>query len=165
MLEWRMREMLVTIPEDLATLAERVLEEIAPRSRSERGATVLALHGELGAGKTAFVQALARVLGVSEYVTSPTFVVMRRYPIKAHVFFETLVHMDAYRIESIAELAVLGFQEALGIPQNLICIEWAGNIAEVLPEGALHITFSHSDAPGEGALRKVVYGYKTETER
>ena len=158
-----MREMLVTIPEDLVTLAERVLVEVSPPRAKRAGATVLALHGELGAGKTAFAQALARVLGVSEYVTSPTFVVMRLYPVTAHAFFTTLVHIDAYRIESVAELAVLGFQEVLSTPQNLICVEWAGNVAEVLPEDALHITFTHSDAPGEGALRKVVYGYNAET--
>jgi len=164
-----MQEMLVTTLDDLTVLAERVLSAL--RDRGQKGtATVLALHGELGAGKTTFTQVLAGLLGVEHYVTSPTFVVMRMYPIphaadNDPVLFSQLVHIDAYRIGSPAELDVIGFEELLCDPTNLICIEWAGKVAAALPKDAFHITFTHGADGGERAPRKVVYGYTDTDER
>lgn len=152
-----MHEMLIATPRDLTTLAERVLADLRPSAN----ATVLALHGELGAGKTAFTQTLASMLGVRESVTSPTFVVMRLYPITADVRFRTLVHIDAYRIASLDELRVLGFDEILVDPANLICIEWAGQVAAALPRDAYHITLTPDPAGSD--LRTVVYGYGAES--
>ncbi len=159
-----MQEMLIQTLEDLHVLAERVLAEVGEKHASQSTATVLALHGELGAGKTAFTQALAKVLGVTHYVTSPTFVIMRLYPIAEHDFFTTLVHIDAYRIESLNELDVIGFAELLQDSTNLICIEWAGKIEAALPKDALHITFTQSTVSEYGTLRKAVYGYREEKE-
>lgn len=153
--------MLIATVEDLKTLAERVLVEMRERGAAELGASVLALHGELGAGKTTFTQALAQTLGVNGNVTSPTFVVMRLYPIKAHDFFKTLVHIDAYRIESLDEVAVIGVADLLRDRDNLICIEWAERIEEALPKDALHITLTQGDVSKGDAERKAVYGYGT----
>lgn len=155
-----MREMLIATVEDLKTLAEQVLAEVRGRGVTADGATVLALHGELGAGKTAFTQALAQALGVNNYVTSPTFVIMRLYPINAHDFFRQLVHIDAYRIESLDEIEVLGFADIVCDSTNLVCVEWAGKIEDAIPKDAFHITFTQSDIPEDGALRKAVYGYR-----
>jgi len=152
-----MHEMLIAKPQDLATLVERVLVDLRPSA----DATVLALHGELGAGKTAFTQALAGVLGVRETVTSPTFVIMRMYPISSHERFHKLVHIDAYRIISLDELRVLGFDELLSDPANLLCIEWAGQVAAALPEDAYHVTITPDPAGSD--LRTVVYGYGAES--
>lgn len=157
-----MQETPIATIDDLKTLAERVLSEVEARGAGRGAATVLALHGELGAGKTTFTQALAGLLGVVEYVTSPTFVVMRLYPTPEHHFFKQLVHIDAYRIESLAEIEVIGFKDLLCDPANLICIEWAGKIEDALPPDALHITFTHdahsSHDPSRGLSRKVTYG-------
>ena len=155
-----MHEMLIAEPADLEMLAHSVLADIATRERDSHGATVLALHGELGAGKTSFVQYLARVLGVEEYVPSPTFVVMRRYPLSVHERFSALVHMDAYRIGSLDELRPLDFTEILADPGNLLCIEWAERIQEALPAYTYHVTFTTDPAGGD--VRRVVYGDSEE---
>ena len=107
-------------------------------------ATVVALHGDLGAGKTTLVQHLAACLGVKEGVTSPTFVVMKRYHLDDDVqtAYDTLVHIDAYRIEEIEEMQPLRFSDMLSEGNTLICIEWAERIAALLPEDTLHITLS-----------------------
>lgn len=163
-LQSRMQEMLIPTLEDLGKLAERVLSEVGEKRTAKDTATVLALYGELGAGKTAFTQALSGMLGVTTSVTSPTFVIMRLHPINAHHFFKTLVHIDAYRIESLSEMEVIGFGDLLNDPANLICIEWAGKIEAVLPKDAFHITLAQSEVPEDGALRKAVYGYRAEKE-
>ena len=93
---------------------------------------VVALSGDLGAGKTTFVQQLAEILGVTETVTSPTFVIMKSYQ-TTDVVFEKLVHMDAYRIEDDSELVPLDFSTVLMQPKTLMCIEWAERISASLP--------------------------------
>jgi tRNA threonylcarbamoyladenosine biosynthesis protein TsaE len=106
--------------------------------RGEAQATVLALSGDLGAGKTTFTQALAKALGVVETVTSPTFVVMKRYSLlRGH--FSTLVHIDLYRIEDESELAPLRIREDIERPENLVVIEWPERAPSLIPAGAHHI--------------------------
>lgn len=101
---------------------------------------VIALHGDLGAGKTTFVQQLGQVLGITGPITSPTFTVMSRYE-TAHEVWHTLLHMDAYRIESLAELTPLHFGELLTQPQTIFCIEWAELITDALPPHTVHLEF------------------------
>lgn len=114
--------------DDLAVFAQTVLTTVS----GEATAAVLALDGPLGAGKTTFVQTVAGQLGVTETVTSPTFVIQRSYE-TAHERFTTLVHIDAYRLESPDELAALGFTEHLADPACCVCIEWASRVASLLP--------------------------------
>ncbi len=122
---------------------------------SDGSATVVALHGDLGAGKTTLVQAIARTLGVTETVTSPTFVVMKQYEIE-HADFTTLVHIDAYRIETTDEMRPLGFAQLLAEPRTLICIEWAERIATLLPDTTVHMSLE-LNADG---TRTLTYGNK-----
>jgi len=93
-------------------------------------AHAVGLKGDLGAGKTTFVQAVAKELGVQEHVTSPTFVLVQVYETK-HPVFTRLVHMDAYRLSSETR-DTIGFAEYFNDPRNLILIEWP----EYLPRGA-----------------------------
>lgn len=109
-----------------------VLVQELLRQRAEDSATVLTLAGDLGAGKTTLVQALARELGVTEVVTSPTFVVMKSYQ-TTHLVFTHLVHIDAYRIDEVSELTPLHFAQVLQTPQTLVCIEWPERINSALP--------------------------------
>lgn len=153
-----MREMAVPTLDDLKILAARVLAEVVRPRAKRAGATVLALHGELGAGKTTFVQRIAERVGVVEQVTSPTFVIMRLYPIKRHDLFKTLVHIDAYRIESLDEMRVIGFADTLREPTNLLCIEWAERIETIVPKDAFHITLTHPDVSPSNLSRMAVYG-------
>jgi tRNA threonylcarbamoyladenosine biosynthesis protein TsaE len=101
-------------------------------------AVVVALSGDLGAGKTTFVQQLAQILGISETVTSPTFVIMKSY-ITTDPIFQTLVHMDAYRIEDDTEMGPLNFKDVVAQPNTLICVEWAERISTFLPPRTIKI--------------------------
>lgn len=94
-------------------------------------AMVVGLSGELGAGKTAFVKAVAKHLGIAEVITSPTFVIMKLYPTK-HPGWKKLVHIDAYRLESGKEVEALDFDKVISDKNNLVMIEWPENVAEAL---------------------------------
>ncbi len=128
----------------IATLTEledeagRFVVSLTPR---ESGATLVTLSGELGAGKTAFVKAGAKKLGVTETVTSPTFVLEKIYPLDRGVTaFRRLVHIDAYRLESGKELSPLGLTDLLRDPETLIMLEWPEKVSESLPEAAARLT-------------------------
>ena len=128
----------------IATLSELqdIAREILSRCTQKDTAQVIALSGDLGAGKTAFTKQLASVLGIPEEITSPTFVIMKSYSIPAHTFLKTLIHIDAYRIESDDEMSVLKFDELLKDPANLICIEWPEKIESVLPQDIHPVTLA-----------------------
>lgn len=96
--------------------------------------TTLALHGDLGAGKTTFVQGLARGLGVDAPVTSPTFNIFTLYKGGAR----TLVHMDAYRLESDRQIDALMLEDFLVSPW-VLAVEWPEKIAAWIPANALHL--------------------------
>lgn len=100
---------------------------------SPRSPTVITLQGDLGAGKTTFTQTLARVLGITETVTSPTFVIQKNYPILLpHFPFTKLVHIDAYRIENENEMRTLGWERLVQEGRALIVIEWSERIEGLL---------------------------------
>lgn len=129
---------------EITTLAELadIAREVLASCVQKETATVIALTGDLGVGKTAFTKEFAKLLGVSHEVTSPTFVIMKSYPIANHPFFKTLTHIDAYRIESEDEIRVLGFAELLNDPTQLICIEWPEKIQNSIPADARTISFT-----------------------
>ena len=118
-----------------------------------RRATVVALHGDLGAGKTTFVQGAARALGVNESVTSPTFVIQKIYPLQRQVF-ERLIHIDAYRLKDAHELEVLNWSETLRDPANLIFIEWPERVEGTLPKDAVRLKFRFVDEQTRGVETK-----------
>src|SRR3954470_1257407 len=93
--------------------------------------TVLALHGDLGVGKTTFVQGLAQGLGVKEQVTSPTFAIYSVYQSASR----KLVHLDAYRLETGRQLEALLLEEFLISPWCL-AVEWPEKTGDWLPKGA-----------------------------
>lgn len=128
--------------EAIEGFAAEFLARLLPREDGR--ATVLALAGELGAGKTAFVKSLARHLGIAEHVTSPTFVIMKQYPIQKGDF-KQLVHIDAYRMKESDELLILGWNELLADKNNLIALEWPELVADIVPDTAIRLTFSHVD--------------------
>jgi tRNA threonylcarbamoyladenosine biosynthesis protein TsaE len=127
--------MTITSHAELRNVAEMLLLKLQKKS----SAIVCALSGDLGAGKTAFVKEIGRLLGVQEEITSPTFVIMKSYPVSQHSFVRTLTHIDAYRIEDADEMRVLGFQSLCADSTRLICIEWPERIPHILPHDAFHI--------------------------
>lgn len=127
-------------PTELQPVVAAVMQHPALLA-AEHTAAVVTLQGDLGAGKTTFTQTLARTLGVTEPVTSPTFVIMKGYELIDQPF-DSLVHIDAYRLESSAELAVLGYVELLNTPRTLIVIEWPERVADLIPKDACELTFT-----------------------
>lgn len=121
---------------------------------SGRLATVIALQGDLGAGKTTFVQGFLRGLGISSRITSPTFVLMKRYKVKnKRLGIKDVFHMDWYRMRSESELQALGYNELLRDPQNVILIEWPERIPAALPPNTIRISFEHGHTEKE---RKII---------
>ena len=102
--------------------------------------TVLALHGDMGVGKTTFVQGLAQGLGVKEHVTSPTFAIYSVYQGTAR----KLVHLDAYRLEKETQIEALLLDEYLVSPWCL-AVEWPEKTGSWLPKEAWHLTLSIVD--------------------
>jgi len=105
-------------------------------------ATVIALQGELGSGKTTFAQGFGKILGVEEPMQSPTFVIMKSYDIDWRGF-KKLIHIDAYRLEKEEELLNLGWEDLLKDPGNIILIEWPENVPGLIPTNAQRIHFKH----------------------
>lgn len=137
----------ITEKTDLNNAVGEILQNL--KSEKSTGSTVLALHGDLGAGKTTFVQSLAKEVGVSDVVTSPTFVIMKKYSTESSQW-PNLVHIDAYRLDEIEELKVLGLEGELSDSNNLICIEWAEKVKSLLPENTINLYFSLA-----GSSRKI----------
>ncbi|HEY0863128.1 MAG TPA: tRNA (adenosine(37)-N6)-threonylcarbamoyltransferase complex ATPase subunit type 1 TsaE [Lacunisphaera sp.] len=102
--------------------------------------TTLALHGDMGVGKTTFVQGLAQGLGVHEHVTSPTFAIYSVYQGTA----KKLIHLDAYRLEQEAQIESLLLDEFLVSPY-LLAVEWPEKTGTWLPKEAWHLTLSIVD--------------------
>lgn len=105
-------------------------------------ATVIGLHGELGSGKTFFVQKFGEVVGVKERIVSPTFVIMKFYDIDWSGY-KKLIHIDAYRLESERELINLGWQNLISNSENLIFVEWPERASGIMPKGSKIIEFKH----------------------
>ena len=114
------------------------------------GTHVVALFGNLGAGKTTFVQAVARELGVADNVTSPTFVIEKIYqipksPSTIDLVFTHLIHIDAYRLDDPNELEKLGWHSLVSDKHNLIMVEWPERIERLLPKDHSVVRFTYVD--------------------
>lgn len=125
---------------DTKSFAMKVLESL----RQQSTAGVLALYGDLGSGKTTFVQEFGKLLGIQTRMQSPTFVIMKMYDI-SYKTYTRFIHIDAYRLEKPEELDVLGWTELLKDPKNLIVIEWAERAGTLLPSDSLAIRFTFVD--------------------
>jgi tRNA threonylcarbamoyladenosine biosynthesis protein TsaE len=155
---------------DAASGAEPPIELVAPSERdtitigecigsllaatdADR-AVVLAIEGDLGAGKTRFVRGLAAGLALDpDAVASPTFVVSVEHPAPANRSdARSLVHIDAWRIRSVDELESIGWDELCARPRTVIAVEWASKIAAALPSERIDVAIEHLD----DARRRIV---------
>lgn len=117
-------------------------------------ALVVALEGDLGAGKTTFVQGFARALGITENVLSPTFVLMKVYTLPAKCRpLRHLIHIDCYRLDSPKDILHLGFRELLKDKDAVILIEWADRIRTLIPKDSIWVTFEHGRLSSNRTLR------------
>ncbi len=115
-----MKKFITNSSEETKKLAENLAKQITQG--------VIALSGDLGAGKTTFVQGFAKGLGIKDSIISPTFVLIRQY--------KNLYHVDLYRINTFDHL---GLEEILSNPNNIVLIEWAEKLKK-LPKGTIKIS-------------------------
>lgn len=120
-------------------LGRKAAKEITKEPLSKR-ALVFALEGELGGGKTTFVQGLAEGFGVRERVLSPTFLIVKELPLLKGKR-AMLYHIDCYRISSSKELLDLGFRGIISDPRNIVAVEWADRVRSIMPKDARWIRF------------------------
>ncbi len=128
-------------PAETKTLAKKL------KINNSANGMVLALKGDLGGGKTTFVQGLAKALGVKEKILSPTFNIFKK--------FNNFYHFDCYRIKNSRELLKLGFKEIVSNPKNIIAIEWAEKVKDILPKNAVWVSFKFIDK----TTREIVIKY------
>ncbi len=131
-------------------LAKMILE-----CRPGKTARVLALRGELGAGKTNFVQGFAKELGIKAAITSPTFSIIKKYPIGSDTGFKTFCHIDCYRLDNAKDLAQLGFADLASDLSNIIAVEWPEIAKDILPKDFLKVEF---EVVGQNS-RRVIFNF------
>lgn len=128
-----MREKITSSPDETKAFAADLAKKLKPGS-------VLALHGDLGSGKTCFVQGLAEALGVKEIVNSPTFAIVNEYQGRCRLY-----HVDLYRVNSASEAEALGLEDLLE-GDGIMAIEWPEIFSSLLPKNTIHIHFAFVDA-------------------
>ena len=112
------------------------------KEKPGKTAKILFLEGDLGGGKTTFLKGFARGLGIKEKILSPTFILIRKFNIKHRTSnFKHFYHIDCYRIEKPREILNLGFKKIVKDPKNILAIEWANRIHQIIPKKALQIKF------------------------
>lgn len=130
------QEIFVKNVNETRKMARLLAQEILKNKKACPGfipGRTIGLQGELGAGKTTFIQAFAKGLGIKNKITSPSFVLMKRY--------KNLYHIDCYRIKSYKDILALDFKEIVSNPKNIIVIEWAEKIKKILPKKTIWIKF------------------------
>jgi tRNA threonylcarbamoyladenosine biosynthesis protein TsaE len=117
----------------------------------QKDAIVLALQGDLGAGKTTFTQGFFRGLGIRRRAVSPTFVIMRRY--RTHNSrFKNVYHFDAYRLSKAEDLEVLEVDDILSNPKNIVLVEWPERIKRILPKRGIWLKFQYGSKENERTI-------------
>lgn len=138
-----MFEIITKSAEETKKVAISLSEEIKERMLSKH-AFIIALEGNLGSGKTTFIQGLAKGLKIKENVLSPTFLILKQFPIVIKSY-RNFYHIDAYRLKNSEELLEIGFKDLIKNPENIIVIEWADKIKKILPKNILWIKFENLD--------------------
>ena len=134
-------------------IAKILAGEILSFQNNRKKALVIALNGELGAGKTTFVQGFIAGLGVKEHIFSPTFLIMKKIEFHKHklqtknyklkTVFRYLYHLDCYRLKNEKDLIDLDIKEIFANPENIVLIEWAEKVKKILPKETIKINFKY----------------------
>ncbi len=121
-----MKKIICKTEKETANLAQKLAKQL-------KGGEIIALEGDLGAGKTTFTKSLAKNLGIKKTITSPTFVLMKVYNINnKEKKLNEFIHVDCYRLDEPQELFYLGIEEYLNDAQTIVVIEWADKIKKYL---------------------------------
>jgi len=138
------KEVIIQSAEEMQKVGKYLSNEILKEILENKKAIVIGLEGDLGSGKTTFVQGIAKGLGIKGKITSPTFVIMRKY--------DFLYHIDCYRIQ-LEDLLELDFKEIINQPGNIIVIEWAERVKKILPKDTIWMKFEYLGKD----KRKIIY--------
>lgn len=114
-------------------------------AKTLKGGDLVALYGNLGGGKTTFVQGLAIGLGIKRRIISPTFIIIRSYKALINKRIKNFFHLDLYRIETPGDIRGLGIDEIIGNSNNIIVVEWAEKMKDFLPNKRTDIYFEYLD--------------------
>jgi tRNA threonylcarbamoyladenosine biosynthesis protein TsaE len=149
-----MKRQLLTFNPSQTKKTAKILAVDILKSKINKNALIIALEGDLGSGKTTFTQGLAKELGIKQRITSPTFVIIKKYKIFNFQFsiFNYFYHIDCYRIKNPKEILILDFKEIISNPQNIIAIEWADRIKKIIPKDAIWIKLKFIDEK----IRKII---------
>ena len=127
---------------------QKIAAEMAKEMRN--GVNIIALEGELGAGKTTFVQAFVKALGIRAKIKSPTFNIIKKYPIPKNVknrafniFSRYLYHIDCYRLRDHKDALPIGIKEIFKEKNALVLIEWPERISKILPRKITRVHIDH----------------------
>jgi len=137
------QEYLTTNSSQTKKIGEKFAKDIL-KKKPQKTAFIFGLEGELGGGKTTFLQGFAEGLGIKENITSPTFVIMKKFKVPGFKFQE-FYHLDCYRIKKPKELLGFGFEEIISNPYNIIVIEWADRIKKIMPQNTIWVKFDFID--------------------
>ena len=132
-------------------------EELA---KNLKGGELIALFGDLGGGKTTFVQGLALGLGIKRRIISPTFIIIRTYNIESKITDQkpkTFYHLDLYRTGKVEDIRGLGIDEIIGNKNDIVVIEWAKKLEDLLPEKRIDIFFEYLEE-NRRKIKIVKYG-------
>jgi len=113
--------------------AKLLAKKILAKPFDFSSALIIGLTGDLGSGKTTFIQGFCKGVGIKKRITSPTFVLIKNYELRI-MNYERIYHIDCYRIQKPKELFKLGLKEIVGNPQNIALIEWAEKLKKILPK-------------------------------
>lgn len=138
--------------EETRTIAASLAQDVLESGRRRKGAFVTALRGELGAGKTTFVQGFADGLGIKKGVLSPTFVLIKRFFVKRSEFHH-FFHIDFYRLRGKDEVKNLGLKNIFADRSNVVAVEWPDRVLELLPKDTLWIDFEHGRGEEERKIK------------
>lgn len=131
--------------EQIDTFTKEILAKISVKSDT---AFVVFLSGDLGSGKTTTTKSIAKELGIEEDITSPTFVILKRYAVKKGEF-KNLIHIDAYRLKNFTELQKIKFDEYVSDASNLILLEWPEMVESDRLKADMTLRFEHGEKEGE----------------
>jgi len=117
-------------------LAKQLAKEMFKKQKGQK-AQVLGLEGDLGGGKTTFLQGFAKGLGIKKKILSPTFVILKKFKVKHKIFY----HIDCYRIKKPQEILDLGFKQIISDSKNIVAVEWSNHIKKIMPKNTILINF------------------------
>ncbi len=128
---------------EIPEIAELIIKHII-KHRNKAGATLVALSGDLGAGKTTVTKQVAKLLGIKAPVISPTFVILKSYGLTKKDW-KKFHHIDAYRLEKPKEASRIGWEALITDPGNVIFLEWPEQLGELLPKKHILVSLKHKD--------------------